>query len=87
MREMKLRLQVLQAAMRLSWAAQRSLAIGQRGVIIMWGGVTAGKANHNARNARGVTAGKMGRNSSDFNCNWTMFVITVSLFWNVSLIK
>ena len=27
-------------------------------------GVTAGKAIHNARNARGVTAGKMGRNSS-----------------------
>ena len=41
----------------------RSVAIGRRGVIIMWG-VTAGKASHNASNARGVTAGKMGRNSS-----------------------
>ena len=30
----------------------------------MWG-VTAGKASHNASNARGVTAGKMGRNSSE----------------------
>ena len=30
-------------------------------------GVTAGKASHNARNARGVTAGKMGRNSSANN--------------------
>ena len=27
-------------------------------------GVTARKASHNASNARGVTAGKMGRNSS-----------------------
>ena len=44
----------------------RSLAVGRRGVIIMWA-VTAGKASHNASNARGVTAGKMGRNSSKFN--------------------
>ena len=29
----------------------------------MWG-VTAGNVSHNASNARGVTAGKMGRNSS-----------------------
>ena len=36
-----------------------SLAIGRSGV-----GVTARKASHNASNARGVTAGKMGRNSS-----------------------
>ena len=27
-------------------------------------GVTAGNASHNTSNARGVTAGKMGRNSS-----------------------
>ena len=46
----------------------RSVAIGRRGVIIMWL-VTAGKASHNACNARGVTAGKMGRNSSDTNYN------------------
>ena len=43
-----------------------SLAIGWRGVIIMWG-VTAGKASHNASNAWGITAGKMGRNSSNSN--------------------
>ena len=30
-------------------------------------GVTVGKASHNASNARGVTAGKMGRNSSYYN--------------------
>ena len=30
---------------------------------VCWG-VTAGKASHNASNARDVTAGKMGRNSS-----------------------
>ena len=30
-------------------------------------GVTAGKVSHNAINARGVTAGKMGRNSSASN--------------------
>ena len=30
---------------------------------VCWG-VTAGKASHTARNTRGVTAGKMGRNSS-----------------------
>ena len=30
-------------------------------------GVTAGKASHNASNARVVTAGKMGRNSSTVN--------------------
>ena len=30
-------------------------------------GVTAEKVSHNASNARGVTAGKMGRNSSANN--------------------
>ena len=30
-------------------------------------GFTAGKASHNANNARGVTVGKMGRNSSIYN--------------------
>ena len=29
--------------------------------------VTAGKASHNASNARGITAGRMGRNSSLYN--------------------
>ena len=40
-----------------------SLAIGRRGVITLLG-VTAGNESHNASNARVVTAGKMGRNSS-----------------------
>ena len=40
----------------------RSIAIGWRGVIIMWG-VTAGKAS----NARAVTASKMGHHSSMTN--------------------
>ena len=31
------------------------------------GGVTAGKASHNASNDRGVTAGKIGPNSSKHN--------------------
>ena len=46
----------------------RSVSIGRRGVIIMWG-VTARKASDNASNARAVTAGKMGRNSSVYNCH------------------
>ena len=33
------------------------------------GGVTAGNASHNASNARGVTAGKVERNSSMGNPN------------------
>ena len=48
----------------------RSVAIGRRGVIIMWG-VTAGKARHNTSNARAVTVGKMGRNSSINNASIT----------------
>ena len=60
MREIKLRMQVL-----------RPLASGARGVLPLVGwvcwGVTAGNASHNASNARGVTAGKMGRNSSYVN--------------------
>ena len=56
MREIKLRAQVM-----------RPLASGARGALPLvrgaWG-VTAGKASHNAGDARGVTAGKMGRNSS-----------------------
>ena len=47
------------------------LASGARGVLPLVGwvcwGVTAGNASHNASNARGVTAGKMGRNSSYVN--------------------
>ena len=42
----------------------QSLAIGRRCVIIMWG-------HCNASNARGVTAGKMGRNSSINNSSIT----------------
>ena len=59
----KLRVQALRSAReRRAW----SLAIGRRGVIT-WLGVTAGNESHNASNARGVTAGKMGRNSSNYN--------------------
>ena len=48
-----------------------SVSIGRRGVIIMWG-VTAGKASHNTSNARAVTAGKMGRNSSIYNVHYSL---------------
>ena len=57
MREIKLRVQVL-----------GPLASGARGALPLVGGVcwgvTAEPASHNASNARGVTAGKMGRNFS-----------------------
>ena len=47
-----------------------TLAAHARGALPLvraaWG-VTARKANHNASNARGVAAGKMGRNSSYSN--------------------
>ena len=47
------------------------LASGAHGALPLVGGVywgvTAGNASHNASNARGVTAGKMGRNSSYYN--------------------
>ena len=57
---MQLRVQALCGArQRRAW----SLSIGRRGVITLLG-VTAGNVCHNASNARGVTAGKMGRNSS-----------------------
>ena len=60
MRAIKLRVQVL-----------RPLASGARGALPLVGGVcwgvTAGKASYNACNARGVTSGKMGRNSSVTN--------------------
>ena len=58
MREIKLRVQVL-----------RPLASVARGALPLVGGVcwgvTAGNESHNASNARGVAAGKMGRNSSN----------------------
>ena len=67
--------------MKLSRAALRPLlAAHERGALPLveaaWGvtarkanhnwGVTARKSSHNASNARGVAAGKMGRNSSTF---------------------
>ena len=61
MREIKLRMQVLQAARRQSRAAHAEPCHWSKGRHNNVG-VTAGKASHNARNARGVTAGKMGRN-------------------------
>ena len=66
MREMKLRLQVLQAARRLTRAARVKpchWSQGRHNNV----GVTAGNVSHNTSNARGVTAGKMGRNSSTRN--------------------
>ena len=54
--------------MKLSRAALRPLlAAHERGTLPLVGaacGVTARKSSHNASNARGVAAGKMGRNSS-----------------------
>ena len=51
-----------------------ALASGARGALPLVGGasyqcsgVTEGKASHSASNARGVTACKMGRNSSGIN--------------------
>ena len=56
--------------MKLSRAALRPLlAAHERGALPLVGaawGVTVRKS-HNASNARGVAAGKMGRNSSEFN--------------------
>ena len=52
-----------------------TLAAHARGALPLVGtalGVAARKANHNAGNARGVTAGKMGRNSSVYNHNTTL---------------
>ena len=62
MHAMKLRVQAMRAALAHGTCGALPL-VGQRhnnvGVSL-----TAGKASHNASNARGVTAGKMGRNSS-----------------------
>ena len=60
-------------------AGQRALASGSRGALPLVGGIcwgaTTGKANHNTSNARDVTAGKMGRNSSTGNAAcWQNFV-------------
>ena len=70
MREIKLRISHA--------GGEASLASGTRGAICHWSkgchiyvGVTAGKASHNASNARGVTAGKMGRNCSVYKVNST----------------
>ena len=66
MREMKLRLQVLQATRRLTRAARVKpchWSQGRHNNV----GVTAGNVSHSASNDRGVTAGKMGRNSSTRN--------------------
>ena len=46
------------------------IAAHERGALPLVGaawGVTASKSSHNASNARGVTAGKMGRNSSEYS--------------------
>ena len=64
--------------MELSRAALRPLlAAHERGalplVVAAWG-VTARNASHNASNARGVAAGKMGRNSSNSNTDKRTFM-------------
>ena len=64
MREIKLCMQVLQAARSLSRAAHVEPCHWSEGCNNNNVGVTAGKASRNASNARGVTAGKMGHNSS-----------------------
>ena len=66
MREIKLRMQILQSARRLSRATHAEPCHWSEGCNNNVG-VTAGNVNHNASNARGVTAGKMGRNSSSYN--------------------
>ena len=68
MREIKLRIQVLQAAKRLSRAARVEPCHWSEGCNNNVG-VTAGKASLSASNARGVTAGKMRRNSTQGNEN------------------
>ena len=60
MREIKLRVKVMWPASGRSSASRGALPLVGG---VCWG-VTAGKASHNASNARDVTAGKMGRNSS-----------------------
>ena len=59
--------------MKRSRAALRPLLPAhERGALPLVGaawGVTARNSSHNASNARGVAAGKMGRNSSFYNCN------------------
>ena len=66
MREIKLCMLVLQLARRLSRAAHAERCHWSEGC-----NNNAGKASHNASNARGVTAGKMGRNSSINNIAYT----------------
>ena len=63
MGEIKLCMQVLQVERRLSRAARAEPCHWSEGCNNNVGeGVTAGNASHNASNARGVTAGKIGRN-------------------------
>ena len=42
-------------------------------------GVTARKASHNASNARGVAAGKMGRNSSVYKSDNTLTACRIKI--------
>ena len=72
MREIKLPHVVLQAARRLSRAAHAERCHWPEGCNNNLG-VTAGKASHNTCNARAVTAGKMGCNSSVNNRNCHCF--------------
>ena len=67
MREIKLCMHFLQATRRRSRASHAEPCHWSEGCNYNVG-FTAGKASHNASNARGVTVGKMGRNSSTINC-------------------
>ena len=57
---MQLRVQALRRRSRAARAEPCHWSEGRHNNV----GVSAGKASHKASNARGVTAGKMGRNSS-----------------------
>ena len=64
MREIKLHVKILRPASGRSPAARVEPCHWSDGYV---GGVTAGNESHNASTARNVTAGKMGRNSSNLN--------------------
>ena len=64
MHAMKLRVQAMRPA--LASGARGALPLVGGASYLCWG-VTAGNESHNASNDSGVTAGKMGRNSSLFN--------------------
>ena len=80
--EIKLRMQVLQAARRLSRAAHADHCHWSQGCNnYVCGGGHCRKGSHSVSNARGVTAGKMGRHSSNGNND----IVSASVFRHCSL--